>query len=112
LQLDRRVAGIFRTNQVKDATMQSYLIGTVILYIAIAVALGVMGGAKWVGLFVIASPILILLPVFLYSAHCGDCIYGVWVVPIAWLFVAFCNYGSRRRNTILQSTPSQTPSDA
>jgi hypothetical protein len=91
--------------------MQSYLIGIGILYLAVAVALGVIGGAKWVGLFVIVSPILVLGPVLLYTAHCGDCIYGVWVVPIVWLFVAFCVYVSRRRNIVPQSKPLQTPSD-
>jgi hypothetical protein len=93
-----------------DFSMTQMLMGLGLLYVIVAVMLGVLGGGRWVAMFVGATPLLFLAPVALYSAHCGECGHGLWIGPVIWLFTAFCIAGSRRRNTEAEKPkPSQTP---
>ena len=89
------------------------LVGLGLLYVVVATMLGILGGVRWIAIFVAAVPVLLLAPVALYTAHCGDCGHGVWVAPLLWLFVAFCIAGHRRQvERIDQPMLSQTPPGA
>jgi peptidoglycan/LPS O-acetylase OafA/YrhL len=92
--------------------MQSELIALAVLYVACGVVIYVTGGTRSLLTFLLAAPLLVLLPLFLYAAHCESCAYAFWVAPIVWTFVAVCIAGIRQQNEIASNiTPSQTLSD-
>jgi peptidoglycan/LPS O-acetylase OafA/YrhL len=93
--------------------MQADLIALAVLYVACGVVLYITGGFQSLGIFLLALPLLVLAPLFLYTAHCEACAYAFWAAPIVWTFVAVCVAGARQQNEIVSNiTPSQTPSDA